>query len=151
MGSETTTVQVLEILNLIWKSGANIYLDPSDNRMGITRQNLIPTEVMKAAERNFNEIDIWFQSWEHESVEEITMLKIFYQFCGWKHNQKLYEWLLADSNSLQMFYDWTIIFAKNGWTDIYEDYRLFKNEESDAMARKIYERAVIHAKKGVGA
>ncbi|MBH0340139.1 hypothetical protein BM86_32975 [Bacillus thuringiensis] len=144
-------MQVLEILNLIWKSGANIYLDPSDNRMGITRQNLIPTEVMKAAERNFNEIDIWFQSWEHESVEEITMLKIFYQFCGWKHNQKLYEWLLADSNSLQMFYDWTIIFAKNGWTDIYEDYRLFKNEESDAMARKIYERAVIHAKKGVGA
>ncbi|HHL0970941.1 TPA: hypothetical protein ACQUHP_002462 [Bacillus cereus] len=144
-------MQVLEILNLIWKSGANIYLDPSDNRMGITRQHVIPTEVMKAAEQHFNEIHTWFQSWKNESVEEITMLKILYQFCGWQHNQKLNDWLLADTDSLQLFYDWTIVLAKNGWTDIYEDYRPFKNEESDAMARKIYERAVIHAKKGVGA
>ncbi|ANS51272.1 hypothetical protein BM86_35780 [Bacillus thuringiensis] len=143
-------MQVLEIISLIWKSGANIYLDPSDNRIGITRQNLIPTEVMKAAERNFNEINIWFQSWKNESVEEITISKILYQFCGWQHNQKLYDWLLADEDSLQLFYDWTIVLAKNGWTDIYEDYRQFKNEESDAMARKIYERAVIHATKGVG-
>ncbi|PGL15814.1 hypothetical protein CN916_31075, partial [Bacillus thuringiensis] len=59
--------------------------------------------------------------------------------------------LLADTDSLQMFYDWTIALAKNGWTDVYEDYRPFENDESNAMARKIYERAVIHAKKGVGA
>lgn len=151
MGSEITTVQVLEILNLIWKSGANIYLDPSDNRMGITRQHVIPTEVMKAAEQHFNEIHTWFQSWKNESVEEITMLKILYQFCGWQHNQKLNDWLLVDTDSLQLFYDWTIVLAKNGWTDIYEDYRPFQNDNSNAMARKIYERAVIHAKKGVGA
>ncbi|MBG9523144.1 MULTISPECIES: hypothetical protein [Bacillus cereus group] len=144
-------MQVLEILNLIWKSGANIYLDPSDNRMGITRQHVIPTEVMKAAEQHFNEIHTWFQSWKNESVEEITMLKILYQFCGWQHNQKLNDWLLVDTDSLQLFYDWTIVLAKNGWTDIYEDYRPFQNDNSNAMARKIYERAVIHAKKGVGA
>ncbi|MEH7150555.1 hypothetical protein CN404_04185 [Bacillus thuringiensis] len=144
-------MQVLEIISLIWKSGANIYLDPSDNRMGITRQHVIPTEVMKAAEQHFNEIHTWFRSWKNENVEEITMLKILYQFCGWQHNQKLNDWLLADTDSLQLFYDWTIVLAKNGWTDINEDYRPFKNEESDAMARKIYERAVIHTKKGVGA
>ncbi|MEX0417704.1 hypothetical protein [Bacillus sp. C30] len=142
-------MQVLKIISSIWKSGANIYLDPSDNWIGITRQHFIPAEVMKAAEQSFNEIDTWFQSWKNESVEEITMLKILYQFCGWQHNQKLYEWLLVDGDSLQLFYDWTIMLAKNGWKDIYEDYRQFENSESNAIARQIYERAVIHARKGV--
>ncbi|MEH7216300.1 hypothetical protein [Bacillus toyonensis] len=142
--------QVIKILSEIWKSGANIYLDPSDNRIGIKRQNLIPTEVMQAAEQNFNEIDAWFQSWKNGSVEEITILKIFYQFCGWQYNQKLYDWLIADGDSLQLFYDWTIMLAKNGWTDMYEDYRQFETGESNAMARKIYERAVLYARRGVG-
>ncbi|EKS8373836.1 hypothetical protein QC456_006480, partial [Bacillus cereus] len=54
--------QVLKILSAIWKSGANIYPDPSDNRIGIKRQHLIPTEVMQLAEQSFSEIDAWFQS-----------------------------------------------------------------------------------------
>ncbi|PFK27623.1 hypothetical protein [Bacillus cereus] len=142
-------MKVLEIISAIWKSGADIYLDESDNRIAIKRQNLIPAEVMQAAEKSFSEIDAWFQSWKNESVEEITILKIFYQFCGWQHNQKLNEWLLADPDSLQRFYDWTIVLAKNGWTDMYDDYRQFENDESNAMARKIYERAVLYARKGV--
>ncbi|MBJ8113561.1 hypothetical protein JDS99_28885, partial [Bacillus cereus group sp. N6] len=60
----------------------------------------------------------------------------------------LHGWLLADEDSLQLFYDWTIILAKNGWTDMYDDYRQFENDESNAMARKIYERAVLYAKRG---
>lgn len=141
-------MKVLEIISEIWKSGANIYLDPKDGRIGITRQNLIPPKVMQAAERNFNGIDEWFKSWKDANNEKVTILKIFYQFCGWQHNQKLNEWLLADTDSLQMFYDWTIILSKNGWTDMYDDYRQFENEESNAMARKIYERAVLYARKG---
>ncbi|PHC37062.1 hypothetical protein COF01_15375 [Bacillus pseudomycoides] len=141
-------MQVLEIISSIWKLGANIYLDPSDNRIAIKRQNLIPVEVMQAAEQNFNGIDDWFKSWKDANAEKVTILKIFYQFSGWKHNQKLYEWLLADTDSLQLFYDWTIVLAKNGWKDIYDDYRQFENDESNAMARKIYERAVIYARKG---
>ncbi|EKS8367584.1 hypothetical protein ACLNAL_31510 [Bacillus sp. AF62] len=140
--------QVLKILSAIWKSGANIYPDPSDNRIGIKRQHLIPTEVMQLAEQSFSEIDAWFQSWKDASAEQVTIRKIFYEFCGWQHNQPLHEWLLADTDSLQLFYDWTIVLAKKGWTDIYEDYRPFKNEESDAMARKIYERAVLYARTG---
>ncbi|PFO18830.1 hypothetical protein COJ79_12480 [Bacillus thuringiensis] len=141
-------MKVLEIISAIWKSGANIYLDPKDGRIGITRQNLIPSKVMQAAEQNFNGIDTWFKSWKDANNEKVTILKIFYQFCGWQHNQKLYEWLLTDEDSLQMFYDWTIILAKNGWTDMYDDYRQFENDESNAMARKIYERAVLYARKG---
>lgn len=148
MGREATSMQVLEILSLIWKSDADIYLDESDGRIAIKRQNCIPAEVMKLAEQNFSEIDTWFQSWKDASAEKMTIRKIFHQFCGWQHNQPLQEWLLEDSDSLQMFYDWTIVLAKNGWTDMYEDYRQFENDESNAMARKIYERAVLYARKG---
>ncbi|MGG5736747.1 hypothetical protein [Bacillus cereus group sp. IBL03679] len=142
--------QVIKILSEIWKSGANIYLDPSDNRIGITRQHLISKEFMKAAEQNYPAIEDWFQSWKEANAEKLTIMKILHQFCGWQQNQKLYDWLLADIDSLQMFYDWTIMLAKNGWTDMYEDHRQFENDESDAMARKIYERAVIYARRGVG-
>lgn len=139
-------MQVLEIISSIWKSGANIYLDPKDNRIGITRKNLIPAEVMKAAEQNFSGIDAWFKSWKDANNEKITIMKVFYQFCGWQHNQKLNEWLLADPDSLQMFYDWTIILAKNGWDDVYSDFREYENEESDKLATKIYERAIRYVK-----
>jgi len=141
-------MQVLEIISAIWKSGANIYLDPKDGRIGIKRQELISVEVMQAAEQNFTGIDEWFKSWKDANNEKVTILKIFYQFCGWQHNQKLHDWLLADADSLQMFYDWTMVLAKNGWTDMYDDYRKFENDESNALARKIYERAVLYARKG---
>ncbi|MES1053908.1 hypothetical protein FOA24_34345, partial [Bacillus thuringiensis] len=98
--------QVLKILSEIWKSGANIYLDESDGRIVIKRQDLIPAEVMQAAEQNYQAIDAWFQSWKDASAEKVTIRKIFYQFCGWQQNQKLCDWLLADEDSLQMFYDW---------------------------------------------
>ncbi|HDT6579500.1 TPA: hypothetical protein QFT23_005797 [Bacillus cereus] len=141
-------MQVLEILSLIWKSGADIYLDESDGRIAIKRQNCIPAEVMQLAEQNFSEIDTWFQSWKDASAEKVTIRKIFYEFCGWQHNQPLHDWLLADTDALQMFYDWTIVLAKNGWKDMYEDYRQFEDAESNAIARKIYERAVIYARTG---
>ncbi|MCQ6289042.1 hypothetical protein [Bacillus cereus] len=141
-------MKVLEIISSIWKSGADMYLDPIDNRIGIKRKNLIPTEVMQAAEQNFIKIDAWFQSWKDASAEQVTIQKIFYEFCGWQHNQKLNDWLLADTDSLQMFYDWTVVLAKNGWANIYDDHRKFENDESNAMARKIYERAVVYASKG---
>lgn len=145
---EVIDLQVLLILSAIWKSGANIYFDEKDNQVAIKKQNLIPAEVMQAAEQNYQAIYDWFKSWDDASNEKVTIMKTFHQFCGWQHNQKLNEWLLADADSLQMFYDWTIILAKNGWTDMYEDYRQFENDESNAMARKIYERAVLYAKRG---
>lgn len=41
-----------------------------------------------------------------------------------------------------------IVLAKNGWKDIYEDYRQFENEKSNGMAQELYKRAVMYAKKG---
>jgi hypothetical protein len=141
-------MQVLLILSQIWKSGANIYLDPEDNRIAIKQQNLIPVEVMKAAEQNFQKIDDWFNSWKGVSNEKVTLMKMIHQICGWQFNENLHKWLEADNDSLMMFEDWMIILAKNGWINIYDDYRQFENVESNKMANELYNRAVSYAKKG---
>ena len=147
MGSETAAMQVLKILSAIWKSGSNIYLDNTDNRIAIKQQELIPEEVMQAAEQNFQQIDDWFKSWTNESNEKVTLMKMVHQICGWQHNQKLNDWLCTEVESLDMFNDWMIILANNGWKDIYDDYRQFENNESNAMAHELYKRAVTYAKK----
>jgi hypothetical protein len=138
------------ILSQIWKSGANIYLDESDNRVAIKNQNLIHPEVMQAAEQNFQAIDDWFKSWKGASAEKITLMKMVHFICGWQPNEKLNEWLCAEEDSLMMFYDWMVVLAKNGWKDIYEDYRQYENDKSNKMAHELYIRAVTYAKKGVG-
>jgi len=146
-----SSLQVLKILSLIWKSGANIYLDKKDNRIAIKQQNLIPAEVMQAAEQNFQAIDEWFKSWDKESNEKITLMKMIHQLCGWQHNEKLNNWLCTELESLDLLVDWTSSLAINGWNDIYTDFREFENEESNKLAKELYIRAVTYAKKGVGA
>jgi hypothetical protein len=141
-------MQVLMILSQIWKSGANIYLDKKDDRIAIDNQKLIPAEVMQAAEQNFQAIDDWFKSWKNASNEKVTLMKMVHQICGWQHNEKLNQWLCAEEDSLMMFDNWMIVLAKNGWKDIYDDYRQFENDESNKMAHGLYVRAVTYAKKG---
>lgn len=150
MGSEITSMQVLMILSQIWKSGANIYLDKSDDRVAIKKQNLIPAPVMESAEHNFQKIDEWFKSWKGASAEKITLMKMVHELCGWQHNEKLNKWLCNEIDSLDLFVDWTSVLAKNGWKDIYEDFRQFENKESDVLAHDLYVRAVTYAKKGAG-
>ncbi|MED5102468.1 hypothetical protein P9858_20260 [Niallia circulans] len=141
----------LRIISAIWKSGANIYLDKKDNRIAIKQQNLIPAEVMQAAEQNFQAIDEWFKSWDKESNEKITLMKMIHQLCGWQHNEKLNNWLCTELESLDLLVDWTSSLAINGWNDIYTDFREFENEESNKLAKELYIRAVTYAKKGVEA
>lgn len=141
-------MQVLKILSWIWRSGANIYLDKSDDRIAIKNQNLIPKEVMEANEQNFQEIDAWFKSWKSANGEKLTLRKIVHHFCCWERNEQIEKWLCAENDSLMLFHDWSVVLAKNGWKDIYEDYRQFENDESNKMAHELYIRAVIFAKKG---
>lgn len=136
------------ILSQIWKSGANIYLDVNDDRVAIKNQNLIPKEVMKAAEQNFQAIDNWFKSWKDASSEKVTLMKMVHQICGWQFNQKLHEWLEAEEDSLTLFDNWMIVLAKNGWKDVYDDFRQFENDESNKMAHELYKRAVTYSKRG---
>lgn len=143
-------LKVLQILSLIWRSGADIYLDETDNRVAIKDQKLIPIEVMKAAEQNFQAIDEWFKSWKNASSEKITIMKMIHQFCGWQPNDKIEQWFCAEEDSLMLFIDWTIVLAENGWKDPYDDYRQYENDESNKLAKELYINAVTYAKKGAG-
>ena len=139
-------LQVLKILSEIWKSGADIYLDQEDNRVAIKKPSLIPSEVMQAAEQNFQAIDDWFKSWKGATGEKVTIMKMVHHMCGWQHNEKLDIWLCADEHSLMLLDEWFIVLAKNGWEDIYDDYRQFETEESNVMARELYINAVTYMK-----
>lgn len=141
-------MQVLKILSDIWKSGANIFLDEKDNRVAIDGQALIPNEVMQQAEENFQSINEWFQSWRNESIENITLMKMVHQICGWQLNEKLIEWLCDEDESLKLFDDWMIVIHKNGWNDIYTDFRQFMTNESDEMKMILYKQAMKYIRGG---
>jgi len=138
-------MQALKVLSAIWKCGVEMYRDESDGRLALKNANLIPVEILKAAEPIFGEIEKWFGSWEKASAEDKTMQKGLHLFCGWQKNEKMNEWLCADYDSLMILHDWTVVLAKNGWNDIYADYREYENDESNSMKLKFYEQAVLYA------
>lgn len=138
-------MQLLKVLSLIWKSGAEIYRDESDGRLAIDNAKSIHADVMKSAEQVFNEIDQWFKSWEGVSNQDITIRKALFLYCGWQTNVKMNEWLCSDYESLKLLHDWTVVLAKNGWTNIYDDYRQYENNESNIMKNKFYEDAKLWA------
>ena len=138
-------MQVLKVLSLIWKSGAEIYRDESDGRLAINNAKLIPADVLKLAEPIFDDIDRWFKSWEQASAQDVTIRKALHLFCGWQENEKMNEWLCSDAESLSLLHDWTVELDKNGWKDIYEDYRQYENDESNTMKQKFYEQAKLWA------
>lgn len=141
-------MQVLKILSDIWKSGAEIYRDDKDGQLGLKNHQLIPSETMKAAEEVFPQIDEWFRSWEKETAINKTLMKIIHQFCGWQHNEVLNNWLNNDIEYLLKFDEWLKMLDRNGWKDIYEDFRPFQTDESNKLAIEIYERAMAYVKKG---
>ncbi|OMC87438.1 hypothetical protein BK128_08405 [Viridibacillus sp. FSL H7-0596] len=140
-------MQVLKVISDIFKSGAEIYRDESDGRLALKGAKLVPVEILKAAEPIFNQIEEWFNSWQGASSVDITLQKILHQFCGWQHNEKLNEWLCSEIDSLLLFDEWMIALTKNGWNDMYDDYRKFESNESRVIAQEIYRLACAYAKR----
>lgn len=141
-------IQVLKILSDIWKNGGIIERDKTDGQLELKNHRNIPAKTMEMAAQVFPQIDEWFRSWESASAVEVTMQKALHLSCGWQINEKLHSWLCDDTESLSMFYEWTVVLAKNGWTDIYEDFRPFQTDESNKLANELYERARAYVKKG---
>lgn len=138
-------LKTLHVLSMIWKCGAEIYRDESDGRLSLKNAKLVPEEVLKAADPIFGEIEKWFKSWEEASGIDKHMRMMIHQACGWQHNPKLNEWICADVDALMLFMEWQETLAKNGWNDIYTDYRQFESEASNVMKKKLYESAVLYA------
>lgn len=139
-------MQVLKVLSLIWKSGAEIYRDESDGKLALKNAKLIHPDILSAAEKVFGEIDQWYKSWETASAQDVTIQKALHLFCGWQTNEKMNAWLESDWDSLSLLHDWTVILAKNGWTDIYVDYRKYENDKSNDLKIKFYERAILYSR-----
>lgn len=140
-------MQVLRVCSQIWKSGAEIYRDESDGRLALKDASRIPSEVMKAAEPIYNDIDSWFKSWEGASGPDVTIRKALHLLCGWQPNEKMNNWLCSDEESIMLLHDWTVALAKNGWKNPYDDYRQYENDESNQMKNRFYERALLWASK----
>jgi len=136
--------QVLKVLSAIWKSGAEIIV-LKDGSLKLEKHHLVLNETLRAAEPIFPQIEEWFKSWEEASAPDKTLMKMVHQACGWQHNPKLNEWICTDVDSLMLFMEWQETLAKNGWNDIYTDYRQFENEASNVLKKKLYERAVLYA------
>lgn len=137
-------MRVLRVLSEIWKSGAEMNLLDT-NEIELKHNDRVPAEIMSAAEKVFPEIEKWFKSWKGAKAIEIHIRMMVHQACGWQHNSKLNEWICADVESLTLFIQWQEALAKNGWNDIYSDYRQFENDESNVMKQKLYERAILYA------
>lgn len=140
-------MKVLKVLSDIWKSGAEMNM-LQNGEIELKNHKFVPDETLKQAEKVFPKIEEWFRSWLNAKPMDITIQKTLHQYCGWTRNESIINWLNNDIESLNMFHDWTVLLAKNGWNDIYDDYRLFENDESKKMAQEIYKRACAFAKKG---
>lgn len=133
-------MQVLKVLSDIWKSGAEMKMLPN-GEIELKNHKVVPAETMNQAKNIFPQIEEWFKSWSNAKPIDITIQKTLHQYCGWTKNQSIINWLNNDTKAAEIFHDWTIVLAKNGWNDIYEDYRKFENDESKKMAQEIYKRA----------
>ncbi|BDH62336.1 hypothetical protein MTP04_24660 [Lysinibacillus sp. PLM2] len=140
-------MQVLKVLSDIWKSGAEMNLLDS-GEIELKHHERVPAEVMKVAQEIFPQIEEWFKSWKDASKVDITMRKIIHHFCGWQMNDTLNKWLCEDLEYLWKFDEWMKMLDRNGWKDIYVDYRQFQTEESNKLAKEIYERAIAYVKRG---
>ena len=134
------------VLSRIWKHGGIIERDKSDGQLELKNHQKIPGEVLEAAESIFPDIEKWFASWEKAPAADKTIMKLLHLFCGWQSNSKINEWLNNDLESLDMLDRWCKALDKNGWKDIYDDFRQYENEESNKLKQALYERAMAFAK-----
>ena len=138
--------QPLKILSAIWKTGGQIETDKSDGKLVLKNHEKVPVEILKAAEPIFPDIEKWFASWEKAAAADKTIMKLLHLFCGWQSNSKINEWLNNDLASLDMLDRWCKALDKNGWKDIYDDFRQYENDESNKLKQALYERAMAFAK-----
>ncbi|EJV41780.1 hypothetical protein [Bacillus toyonensis] len=140
-------MNVLEIVSRIWLTGANIYYDSVDGKLGIHRHELIDKELLTAAQESYSEIEAWFLEWNNESVENKTLQKILFTFSDIKQNDGVSKWLNTDQTSMYLFIDMTVLWAKQGMKSPFDDYRKYETQESIEIKNKLYRNAMTFHKR----
>lgn len=137
---------VLFIISKILKSGAEIYRDKSDGQLALKDGHLIPEEVIEAAKPIFDRIDAYFKSVEGMDKSSQTVWKMIIVLCGWQKNESISNFLNGDEKALNLFIDYQVELTKNGWTNIYDDWRQYENDESNKLKVELFNRAVAFTK-----
>ena len=138
---------VIFVLSRIWRHGGIIERQ-KDGSLKLLNHKNIPAEVLKSAEPIFPEIDKYLQSVEGMNATDTTLWKMIVALCGWQTNESISNFLNNDETALNLFVEYQAALAKNGWKEIYEDWRHYENDDSAALKNEIYARAVAFAKKG---
>lgn len=138
---------VLRVLSQIWKFGGIIERE-NDGSLKLSNHTNIPNAVLKAAEPIFDEIDAYLKSVEGMKGADMTLWKMIVYLAGWQKNDAIKNFLLSDETALNLFYEYQTALAKNGWKDIYADWRQYENDESTKMKNEIHQRAVAFMQKG---
>lgn len=138
-------MSALHVLSQIWKLGGVIEIDLADGRLELKNYRKELDGILEVAKPIFPQIEEWFKSWEGAKAIDVTIKKMLHHSCGWQMNEKLNDWICNDEYSLNLWMAYQETLAKNGWKDIYEDYRQFENKESNSLKEKIFERAKLYA------
>jgi len=77
---------------------------------------------------------------------DITAWKMIIALCGWQKNESISNFLNSDEKGLNLFIDYQVELTKNGWTNIYDDWRQYENDESNKLKVELFNRAVVFAK-----
>lgn len=136
---------VIFTLSRIWRHGGIIERQ-ADNSLKLSNHQNIPPTVLKAAEPIFPEIDNYLKSVEGMSNMDLTLWKMIVALCGWQKNESISNFLNNDEIALNKFVEYQVALAKNGWAEIYEDWRQYENDESTKLKNEIYARALAFAK-----
>lgn len=135
---------MLKILSEIWKCGAEMSLG-DDGKIELKKHQLVPAELMRIAEQDFSDIEKWFISWKNATPVQLTLWKSYQQYCNWGRNEKILNWLNVDEHGALMMNKWLLELEKNGWNDMYEDYRPYENKKTNELAEQIFKNAVAFA------
>lgn len=141
-------MMVLFVLSQIWKSGSSIERDLQDSRLVLKNHEKINPTVLKAAEPIFQEIDDYIKTVEGMNAVDTTLWKMIVVLNGWQKNEGISNFLNNDEIALNLFVDYQVTLAKNGWKDIYADWRQYESNESVVLKNEIYTRAIAFARKG---
>ena len=138
---------ILYVLSQIWKSGATIERE-SDGSLLLKNHERINPTVLKAAEPIFPEIDNYLKSVEGMNNVDLTAWKMIVALAGWQNNKSVNDFLNGDEIGLNLFCEYQAKLAGNGWGNIYDDWRIFENAETEKLKIEIFNRAVAFAKGG---
>lgn len=137
---------VLYVLSQIWKFGGVIERDKSDNQLALKNHLKVPKPILDDAAKIFDDINAFLLSVEGMKPVDKFMWNIVASSAGWQKNENINIFFRSDEKVVNLFYEYTVILARNGWVSPGQDWRQFETAESDKIKNEIFRRAVAFKK-----